>query len=87
MQRETFGLDALELELGTLPESLQHGPEAVRLRMECTRAVRDAVLEVRRARGLADEDPKSGLVETWREEGVDKPETGRKNDGSLVGGG
>jgi monolysocardiolipin acyltransferase len=70
-------------ELGTLSEDLMYGAEAVALRMECTREVRKAVLELRRKRGLPDEDPKAGLVETWVEEG--DLEEGRKKDGSLVG--
>ena len=87
VQRETLGSHAPDLELGTLPEVLQHGQEAVELRMECTKAVRDAVLEVRRTRGLPEEDSKAGLVETWREDGVDKQGTGKENDGTLFGDG
>ncbi|MCJ1475264.1 hypothetical protein MMC13_003926 [Lambiella insularis] len=69
-------------ELGVLSEYLKYGKEAVQLRIECTKRVRDEVLKVRRLRGLPDEDPKEGLVETWREEG-EKTE-GRMKDGSLV---
>ena len=71
-----------ELEVGVLSEELKYGPEAVKLREECTMQVRGAVLKVRRERGLPDEDPKEGLVETWREEGG--MTEGRMNDGSLV---
>ena len=71
-----------ELEVGVLSEKLRFGPEAVRLREECTMQVRGAVLKVRRERGLPDEDPKEGLVETWRAEGG--MTEGRMNDGSLV---
>ena len=71
-----------ELEVGVLSEELKFGPEAVRLREECTMQVRGAVLKVRRERGLPDEDPKEGLVETWRAEGG--MTEGRMNDGSLV---
>ena len=73
-----------ELELGTLSENLMYGQEAVELRMECTREVRKAVLALRRSTGLPDEDPKAGLVETWREEGAAKAE-GKMKDGSWVG--
>ena len=71
-----------ELEVGVLSEGLKYGAEAVRLREECTMRVRRAVLRVRRERGLPDEDPKEGLVETWRAEGGKRE--GRMDDGSLV---
>ena len=71
-----------ELEVGVLSEELKYGREAVKLREECTMQVRGAVLKVRRERGLPDEDPKEGLVETWRAEGG--MIEGRMNDGSLV---
>lgn len=87
VSRETVDRGLPRPELGTLPESLQHGQEAVELRQECTRVVRDAVLELRRRRGLRDEDPKAGLVDTWREEGGKEggKEIGKKIDGSVVG--
>ncbi len=70
------------LELGELSGELQYGPEAIRLREECTRQIRGEILRLRRIRGLPDEDPKEGLVMTWREEG-DKRE-GKMKDGSWV---
>lgn len=70
--------------MGVLSEGLKHGKEAVALREECARQVRGAVLAVRRKRGLPDEDPKQGFVETWREEGGGKRE-GKMKDGSWVG--
>jgi len=72
-----------EREMGILVDELRYGREAVDLRIECTRRVRLEVLKIRRLSGLPDEDPKEGLVETWREEGV--KEKGRMEDGSLVG--
>ncbi|KAL8676730.1 MAG: hypothetical protein Q9224_005140 [Gallowayella concinna] len=69
--------------MGVLSDGLKYGKEAVALREECTRQIRGAVLAVRRKRGLPDEDPKVGLVETWRQEG-DKEE-GKMEDGSWVG--
>ena len=57
------------LDVGELSEDLKYGKAATELRTECTRRVREEVLKVRRLRGLPDEDPKAGLVETWREEG------------------
>lgn len=68
-------------EIGVLnSEELRTSREAEALRMECTRRVRNAVLKVRRARGLPDEDPTDGLVETWRAE-TGKRE-GKMEDGS-----
>ena len=69
-------------DVGVLSEELKYGSEAIKLREECTMRVRSAVLKVRRERGLPDEDPKEGLVETWRAEGGKKE--GRMDDGSLV---
>ncbi|KZF21647.1 hypothetical protein L228DRAFT_283790 [Xylona heveae TC161] len=57
------------LPMGVLSDELKYGEEAVALRRECTSRVRAEVLRVRQQRGLPDEDPKSGLVETWRAEG------------------
>ena len=69
-------------DLGLLSDELKYGKEAVELRMECTREVRNEVLRLRRLRGLPDEDPKSGLVETWRQEGGKRE--GRMKDDSWV---
>jgi len=71
-----------KLEVGVLNEVLQYSDEAVRLRKECTMRVRAAVLAVRRSHGHADEDAKSGLAETWRQEGPKRE--GRKEDGSWT---
>ena len=57
--------DALIEEVGVLSDALKYGKEAEELRKECTMQVRKQVLKVRRLRGLPDEDPKLGLVETW----------------------
>lgn len=65
--------------MGELSEELKYGERAVRLREECALQVRKAVLRVRRESGLEDEDPKQGLVETWREEG------GRGRGGWMMG--
>jgi monolysocardiolipin acyltransferase len=69
-------------EVGELTEELKYGEEAVQLRIECTKRVREEVLKVRRLRGLEDEDPKEGLVETWIEEGGRMD--GEMDDGSFV---
>jgi monolysocardiolipin acyltransferase len=59
-----------EMPLGVLSEDLMYSEEAVELRKECTEKVRDLVLQLRRARGLSDEDPKASLAEAWRREGL-----------------
>ena len=71
-----------EMEMGMLSEELRFGERAVHLRMECASKVRSEVLKVRRGRGLPEEDPKAGLVETWVEEGG--KHEGRMRDGSWV---
>ncbi|KAF2187251.1 hypothetical protein K469DRAFT_570183 [Zopfia rhizophila CBS 207.26] len=71
-----------KLQVGVLNESLKYSDEAVALRKECTMRVRAAVLDVRRTRGLPDEDPKAGLAETYTAEG--RRGEGKKDDGSLV---
>ena len=73
---------AANLDVGVLNDDLRYGREAVALREECTRQVRQAVLNVRRRTGLPDEDPKESLVETWKEEGGKRE--GKMDDGSLV---
>ncbi|KAF2875351.1 hypothetical protein BDV95DRAFT_564967 [Massariosphaeria phaeospora] len=70
------------LEVGVLSEALKYSDEAVELRKECTMRVRAAVLDVRRTRGLPDEDPKGGRVETYRIEGAKRE--GAKQDGSWT---
>ena len=72
------------ISMGVLSDELKYGEEAVRLREECTREVRNEVLKVRRMTGLPDEDPKEGLVETWVEEGSLGKREGRMGDGSWV---
>lgn len=80
--RATKG-DVAEEELGIVrDDELKYGEEAVALRKECTLRVRQEVLKLRRQRGWEDEDPKSSLVETWRQEGGKKE--GLMDDGSWV---
>lgn len=69
--------------MGELTDGLKYGSEAVALRKEVTMRIRMEVLKVRRSLGYPDEDPKSGLVETWIEEGNKK--TGHMKDDSWVG--
>lgn len=70
--------------MGELTDELKYSPEAVEIRKEVTRRMRQEVLKVRRDLGLPDEDPKAGLVETWIEEGSKRE--GRMDDGSWVKG-
>ncbi|KAK5157181.1 hypothetical protein LTR04_005501 [Oleoguttula sp. CCFEE 6159] len=72
------------LELSELTDAMKYGPEAVALRKECTMRVRGEILKVRRKRGLPDEDPKAGLVDTWRVEGSKGKREGKMDDGSWV---
>ncbi|KAJ5665845.1 uncharacterized protein N7477_008293 [Penicillium maclennaniae] len=71
-----------DLPVGVLSEELINNKEAVELRKEVTRRIRNLVLDVRRSRGLPDEDPKEGLVETWLEEGSQRE--GHMKDDSWV---
>ncbi|PYH36065.1 uncharacterized protein BO87DRAFT_395536 [Aspergillus neoniger CBS 115656] len=66
---ERVAPETRDLPFGVLNDQLLYDPEAVELRKEVTKKVRDLVLDVRRTRGLSDEDPKEGLVETWMQEG------------------
>lgn len=71
-----------DLPLGVLNDELLHNEEAAELRSEVTKKIRDLVLDVRRTRGLPDEDPKEGLVETWIQEGPKRE--GKMKDDSWV---
>lgn len=79
-----IGNELVENEMGALSGGLRNGEEAVRLREECVMRVRKCVLDVRRTRGLPDEDPKVGMMETWKEEGAGGKREGRMEDGSWV---
>lgn len=68
--------------IGVLTDALLNAEEAIELRKECTRRLRQEVLKVRRSRGYPDEDPKAGLVETWMREGPKRE--GRMEDDTLV---
>lgn len=65
-------------------EELQHGPEAVQLRVELAKAVRDEILKMRATLGLPNEmDETSALAETWDKE-PNKRKFKSPVDGSLV---
>lgn len=71
-----------KLAVGVLNDELKYSPEVVSLRKECTRRVRQAVLDVRRQRGYPEDDPKNSLAETWVREGPNRE--GRKEDGTIT---
>ncbi|KOC13428.1 tafazzin [Aspergillus flavus AF70] len=79
---ESKAPETRDLPVGVLSDELLNGKEAVELRKEVTKRVRDLVLDVRRSRGLPDEDPKEGLVETWIQEGPKRE--GKMDDESWV---
>jgi monolysocardiolipin acyltransferase len=54
-----------DLTAGIVPESLANHPDAIEIRIECARRVREQVLKLRRERGYPDEDPKACLAESW----------------------
>lgn len=61
------------LAVGELTDELKYGREAVDLRIEVARRVRDEIIKVRRGLGYEDEEPGFELAETWaREPGTDK---------------
>lgn len=69
-QTGTSDTSSLAPQLGVLvDDELKCGEEAVALRIECTQRVRDLVLDVRRTRGLPEEDPRSAVPGTWAEGG------------------
>lgn len=70
------------LPTGVLSDALKYSDEAVRIRIECTDRIRQAVLHVRRQRGYSDEDPKNNLASTWLREGPKRD--GHQNDGSVT---
>jgi len=86
LQREALRRKGADdgLVVGELTEGLKYNDEAVALRKEVTRRVRQEVLKVRRSLGYPDEDPKEGLVETWIEEGASGKREGKMKDGSWV---
>ncbi|KAI9843620.1 MAG: hypothetical protein M1837_006202 [Sclerophora amabilis] len=76
MSEERLGAD--------LSPRLKYGDDAVKLRIEVSRRVREEIVKLRRGMGWPDEDPKAGLAETWRVEGDAGKRDGRMEDGSWV---
>ncbi len=55
--------------LGELSDELKYGEEAMELRVEVARRVREEVSKVRRSLGYSDEEPRGfELAETWERE-------------------
>jgi monolysocardiolipin acyltransferase len=63
---------------------LMEAEEAIGLRIEVAKFIRGEIEALRQKRGYSEDDPKSGFVETWMEEGETKS-SGRKKDDSLLG--
>jgi monolysocardiolipin acyltransferase len=71
-------------ELGVVTDALQYSTEAVSLRKECARRMRQAVLDLRRRRGYPEDDAKNSVAETWLREGPHAGRDGRNDDGSIT---
>ncbi|KAI1479002.1 hypothetical protein F4774DRAFT_383707 [Daldinia eschscholtzii] len=56
------------LAMGELTDELKYGREAVNLRIEVARRVREEVAKVRRSMGYQEEEPGFELAETWAQE-------------------
>lgn len=56
------------LAMGELTDELKYGKEAVNLRIEVARRVREEVAKVRRNMGYPEEEPRFELAETWAQE-------------------
>ena len=77
------GSEALnEMTLGIVPSSLANHPEAIELRTECARRVREQIIQLRRERGYPDEDPKANRADTWKREGPKRE--GKMEDGTWI---
>lgn len=73
------------LAMGELTDELKYGDEAVRLRIEVARRVREEVMKVRRGLGYPDEEePGLELAETWAAEPPGKERFKSNVDDSLV---
>ena len=70
--------------MGDLSDELRYGREAVELRVECARRVREEVGKVRRRLGYREEDPALGLAETWARDPAARDKFRSGVDDSLV---
>lgn len=63
-------------EFNNLPHELKYGREALALRIETTKRVRDEVSKLRRRLGYPEEPPSNELAEAWIRSGIE-PKTGK----------
>ncbi|KXJ97717.1 hypothetical protein Micbo1qcDRAFT_156691 [Microdochium bolleyi] len=72
VRKHTAGADgnAKVLVMGELTDELKYGAEAVALRIEVTRRVREEVAKLRKDMGYPDEKPGLELAETWAQETI-----------------
>ncbi|WYZ40302.1 hypothetical protein EsH8_IV_000643 [Colletotrichum jinshuiense] len=71
------------LSVGEVPESLKYHPEAIQLRIEVAKTVRDMVQKLRLRAGYPRDDPAYALAETWERE-PKKKQFKSPVDGSFV---
>jgi monolysocardiolipin acyltransferase len=71
------------LALGELTDELKYGREALELRIEVAKRVRDEIEKLRGGLGYPEEDPALGLAETWAKEPGQRAFKSNV-DGSLV---
>ncbi|KAI1847821.1 hypothetical protein JX265_009249 [Neoarthrinium moseri] len=71
------------LAMGELTDELKYGREAVELRIEVAKRVRDEIEKLRISLGYPEDDPKLGLAETWAKEPPTKAYRSNVDD-SLV---
>ncbi|KAI4592584.1 hypothetical protein KJ359_011035 [Pestalotiopsis sp. 9143b] len=81
VQKETKGGKALAM--GELTDELKYGREAIELRTEVARRVRDEIEKLRISQGYPEDDPRLALAETWAREPAAKAYKSNVDD-SLV---
>lgn len=81
VRRETK--DGKILAMGELNDELKYGREAVKLRIEVARRIREEIEKLRINAGYPEDDPKLALAETWAKEPPTKAFKSNV-DGSLV---
>ncbi|KAF3060030.1 Lysophosphatidylcholine acyltransferase [Daldinia childiae] len=71
------------LSMGELTDELKYGKEAVNLRIEVARRVREEVAKVRRSMGYPEEEPGFELAETWAQEPTEERFKSNVDDGLI----